>query len=321
MEHEPDLRVELPFGPEPELEVHTEMCGVTIVPLQPGETPFMELDPEQGRRRVRRVFGFGGHGGATQRVQRVGSTVQVRAEGVGSPLVLHVPATTRIHVKSEVGSVTVAGMRQTDLDIDTEVGHVRLTDVTGRLRVRTEAGKLDGHGVGGSLQLGTEAGSVRLQVTHLDPGEHRIETEVGSVNLELVPGLPVHITGQAEGGNLHIDYREPANPTATLVVLTELGSIRVHEGAAAPAAASAPTPPTPPTPPVPPVLPVPPAPPAAPAWPLPPVGPAAPTAAAAPPASAEPEDEGELERILGMVAAGKLSVAEAQDLIRALERD
>ena len=37
---------------------------------------------------------------------------------------------------------------------------------------------MEGRNVGGVLLVGTEAGSVRLEVTHLDPGEHRIETEV-----------------------------------------------------------------------------------------------------------------------------------------------
>ncbi len=105
---------------------------------------------------------------------------------------------------------------------------------------------------------------------------------MGSVRLELARGIDVCVQTQTTLGSVRANYPVRDGAPATLVLSTEMGSIRVDEGSAVRPA----RPPVPPTPPEP------------------------------RPAREDPE----LERILKMVEAGDLSAQDADELLRAMGR-
>jgi hypothetical protein len=279
---------DLPFGSPAELELHTEWGELTLLSVEPGEQPRMEL-----------------HGGASEHiavaVDRHDDRVRVRLEpqhnfawfgGWDCKATLHVPPDVRAHVQTSAGSVRVRNLSGCELGIKTNAGKIDLINVHGVLHLAADAGTVMGRDVGGYLNVETQAGSVRMQVTELLPGDHRVRATMGEVRLELARGMDVCIETHTALGSIRTRYPSRQSAPAKLQLSTEMGSLRVDEGGFN--MASHPTPPAPPSPPTPPARPAPPA------------------------SAAERPVDPELERILKMVEAGELSAREADDLLQAL---
>ncbi len=284
----------LPFGERPELEMEADALPVTLQPAAPGEAPYLELVGHHVDR-------------AEVHVARQGDAVRVRVRpgrrpfgllwGAALRVVAHVPRAVSARVRTDAGSIDARELGPCRLDLRTDAGRIRLQDVHGRLRLSTDAGQVTGEGVGGSLEVRTDAGQVTLDVQHLDPGEHRVHTDVGAVSLELRPGLDVQVEARASVGAVRNEYPSRAGASAVLRVSTDVGSVRVRQGADVvtgpwdrpPEPGRGPTePPSPP--------------------PRPPGGPGRPL-------------DPEVERILKMVEAGELTAREADDLLRALNHE
>jgi hypothetical protein len=125
--------------------------------------------------------------------------------------------------------VRVAGLKDCELDVTTDAGTADVRDVHGKLTLRTSAGSIFGQRVGGTFDVQAAAGSVKLEVDALTPGEHRIVSQMGAVDVRLVPGLDVSIEARTSLGSVRNGY--PSRPGApTLLRLeTDLGSVRVRE--------------------------------------------------------------------------------------------
>ncbi len=285
----------LPFGERPELDMEADVLPVTLQPVVTGEAPYLELVGHHVDR-------------AEVEIARDGDAVRVRVRprpgrwpfglfsGAALRVVAHLPPAVSARVRSDAGSIDARGLGPCLLDLRTDAGRIRLEDVHGRLRLFTDAGQVSGEGVGGSLDVRTEAGKVTLDVRHLDPGEHRVHTDVGAVSLALRPGLAVRVEARASIGSVRNEYPSQAGAPAVLRVSTDVGSVRVRQGADAGAeewdrppeqsrdAAEPPPPPRPPG------------------------GPSRPI-------------DPEVERILKMVETGELTAREADELLRALNHE
>jgi hypothetical protein len=150
-----------------------------------------------------------------------------------------------------------------------------------------------------------------MEVSELGPGEHRIRAQMGSVRVELARGIEVCIETHTNMGSVRNQYPSKRDAAAKLVVVTEMGSVRIDEGrwrssnswtgrpAAYPPAADRPQPPTDPA------------------------RSEAPVATSSEPVPDQPKEKAadpELERILKMVESGELSAQEADELLQALGR-
>jgi hypothetical protein len=272
---------ELPFGQPAELELHTEWGNLALLPVEPGQSPRLELS--QGSIEQIAVH-----------VEKVGDTVRVALDphrsfnwfgGWECRAVLYVPRDVRAAIETNAGSVSVRSLVGCELGIKANAGKIDLVDVYGLMHLAADAGSVVGRGVGGFFNVETQAGSVRLEILDLQPGEHRVRATMGSVRVELARGLDVCIQTRTSLGSVRANYPMRDGAPATLLLETEMGSIRVEEGSAV-------RPPRPPAPPVPPVSPEP----------------------------RSSREDPELERILKMVEAGDLSAQDADELLRAMGR-
>ncbi len=287
METTEEDRWPLPLAEHPALEMEADFAALTMVPLREGEEPFLEARTRHGRRLQLEVAGEGG----TTRV-RVGhsGTFWGGWEAGGARLVAHVPRDVRARVRSSAGRIHVEHLEGCTLDIEADASRISLEDVGGALRVHSDAGRIDGVAIRGRLDFGSSAGAIRLEVAALDPGQHRVETNVGSLRLELARGLPVRIDSKTSMGSSKVDFPSTRDAEAVLELSADVGAIRVRESHRRyEASQMAPYPP----------------------W---PAGPyRAPQAGATPGVTQE-----ELDAILERVAAGSLSPADASALLRAL---
>jgi hypothetical protein len=276
---------DLPFGEVAELELHTEWGSLSFVPVEPGHPPRLELS-----------------GGSTEHiavlVEKVGETVRVALDPHRSfnlfgrwecRATVYVPRDVHAHVQTNAGSVSVRDLEGCELGIKANAGKIDLVNVQGLIHLSADAGSVTGRDVGGYFDVETHAGSVRLEISDLQPGEHRIRASMGSVRVELAAGLDAAVETRTTLGSVRNSYRSQDSAAAKLLLSTEMGSVRVDEGASVRSSR--------------------------PAAPVRPDRPARPEPAARP-----PREDPELDRILKMVEAGNLSAHDADELLRAMGR-
>jgi hypothetical protein len=290
---------DLPFGEPAELELHTDWGSLAIMPVEASGTARIELT--RGSAEHIRVD-----------VEKHGDVVRVALEpqrplawlsGWECHVDIYVPRNVRAHIQTSAGSITARDLEGCELGIKANAGKIDLTNVHGLLHLAADAGSVTGRDVGGHLDVETQAGSVRLDVTELRPGEHRIRATMGSVRLDLARGLDVCVETRTTLGSIR--NRVPSNPSATarLLLSTEMGEVRVDEGgfesrpvsagraagSTASASAQAAT--------------------------------ASAQAATSPASTAtHTESDPELDRILKMVESGEISAREADELLQAMGR-
>ena len=217
---------ELPFGQPAELELQTEWGNLALVPVEPGQAPRLELSRESADN-------------IAVHVDKQGDAVRVSLDpqrsfkwfgGWECRATLYVPRDVRAHLQTNAGSVSVRDLEGCELGIKVNAGKIDLVKVYGLVHLSADAGSVTGRDVGGYFDVETQAGSVRLEITDLQPGEHRFRATTGSVRLELARGLDVCIEAHTSLGSVRNRY--PSRPSAAtkLVLSTEMGSVRVDEG-------------------------------------------------------------------------------------------
>jgi hypothetical protein len=279
---------ELAFDKPAILELRAEYGNLALLPVEPGQSPRLELP-------------LGSSDTTDVQVENVGEVVRVSLEprpslnwfggGWDSRAVLHVPRDVRAALQTNAGSVSVRSLEGCELGIKANAGKIDLVDVYGLMHLAADAGSITGRGLGGYFDVQTQAGSVRLEILDLQPGEHRIRAAMGSVRLELARGMDVCIETHTSLGSVRSNYPVRADAPQRLVLSTEMGSVRVDEGPSVRPgrhpvpSGDAPGPePERPAPPKP------------------------------------PREDPELDRILKMVEAGELSAKDADELLRAMGR-
>ncbi len=217
---------QLPFGSQPALELRADATSVAIVPVGADETPHLEAIGRGADR-------------LDLRIDRVGDRVNVAIEpfrqftwwgGWDTRLVLHVPPTVSARVETSAGSIDVRQLDGCDLELKASAGRIELNNVRGRLKLAADAGSIRGHDVAGRIWAETQAGSIRLEVTGLEPGEHRVRASMGQVRVDIAQGLEVKVESRASMGSSRVSYPSHPNASAVLQLSTEMGAIRVGEG-------------------------------------------------------------------------------------------
>ena len=281
---------ELPFGSPAELELRSEFGSLSLLPVEPGKQPRLELS-------------YGSLDAVDVHVDKVGNVVRVALDPYRSfswfgswecRATVYVPRDVHASVETNAGSVSVRDLDGCQLGIKANAGKIDLVKVRGLLHLSADAGSVTGREVGGYFNVETQAGSVRLEIVDLQPGEHRVRATMGSVRVELARGLDVCVETHTTLGSVRNQVPTRSSAPAKLVVSTEMGSIRIEETSSPASTWPHPDAPTPPPQPEPPA-----------------------------PGTKEARSSGpdpELERILKMVESGELSAQDADELLRAMGR-
>jgi len=135
-------------------------------------------------------------------------------------------------VRTSGGRVRAERLDGCRMAIESDAGEILLRDVHGSLRLSTEAGRIEGTKMRGTFDVRTSAGAVRLEILDLDPGVHRVQTNVGAQRIELARGMPVWIEGRASMGSVRVKYPVTKGAPSMLDLTADLGSIKVSEALA-----------------------------------------------------------------------------------------
>jgi hypothetical protein len=118
---------ELPFGEPAVLELQTEWGTLALMPVEPGQTPRLELSD-------------GSRENISVRVEKIGETVRVSLDPFSSfkwfrgwecRATLYVPRDVHAHVQSNAGSINVRDLEGCELGIKASAGKIDLVKVHG----------------------------------------------------------------------------------------------------------------------------------------------------------------------------------------------
>lgn len=218
----------LPFSELAQLDLVASFGMLSVQPVEEGGTARLEVK---------------GSPGVGVELSKEGDVVRVRVgHAVGAffdlgpnvKLAAYVPKNVRARVRTEFGKVSVEHLNQgCDLNLAASAGALFLEDVVGRMVLWTGAGKISGDKLAGTFDVETSAGAVRLAISGLDPGTHKIRNSMGSVHVSLAPGLQVRIDAKTQLGSVSKRYPSADSAPAVLELATDLGSVRVDEGSEA----------------------------------------------------------------------------------------
>ncbi len=210
-------RIPLPFSDLPQLVLDTQGSVVEVQGISPGEEPSIEVR------------------GNPVKVENVDGVVRLTsAWGMGDQrMTLRVPQNLRATINCDMGKLRVSHLAGCDLTLSSNAGTVDLRDARGRFTLRANAGEIRAEGVGGTFEVEASTGSVRLAIVALDAGTHRIHSTMGSVKVDLAPGIDVRIESRTTMGSTRTQYPNNPNAAAHLLLEAELGSVKVREASAA----------------------------------------------------------------------------------------
>lgn len=243
-EHETTTTWPLPFSERPELDLKADFGAIWVEPVAAGEQPRLVAtgsDPEcldvrvttRGEVvavRLRRINGFRLPWGSrdVHVTAFVPRDLRARLHTDAGRLDIRGLGPCSLAVSADAGNVTLRDLGPCDLEVRTDAGQIHLRDIRGRVKVSSDAGQVRGSGLAGSLDVETDAGRVDLAIDALDPGEHRIRTDVGSIRVELAPGIDVRVETRASIGSARNEYPSRAGAPTVLRTSTDVGSIRVR---------------------------------------------------------------------------------------------
>jgi hypothetical protein len=253
----------LPFTEQPELEFDAEALPVVLVPAVLDEQPRLEVfgadaddiqvdvakhgDVVRARVRWRDAFRWFHRWDARvvlhvpaeirATVQTTAGQIEASDLGPGS-LTFRTHAGRirlrdlrgRVRATSEAGSIEAAHVAASELELETSAGRIQVEQATGNMRLHTSAGKIEGEMLVGRLDVEAKLGAVRLAIAGLTPGQHRVQSSAGSVEIELARGLPVHVSAHTNMGSVRDEYPRQPEASAELEISTNLGSVTVREG-------------------------------------------------------------------------------------------
>ncbi len=145
----------IPWGQHAELVLHAPAATLVVSPLPEGEKPYLVT-----------------HGRVETRIQEHGRVTKVelmpREAGFlslfwrhGGQAELFVPPDVRAKLLLDAGAVRISGLKDCELELNTDAGTASLRDVHGKLTLRTGAGRIIGERVGGTLHVHAAAGAVK----------------------------------------------------------------------------------------------------------------------------------------------------------------
>jgi hypothetical protein len=201
--------------------------------------------------------------------------------------VIYVPNDVHGRIHTEMGRIRAHDLEVAELELSSSGGAILVRHVHGALKLHTEAGKVEGRGLSGAIFAETQAGAVHLDIDALSPGSHVARTQVGAVRIDLAPGIAVDIKAHTELGKARVTYPTQPGAAAVLKVSTEVGAVQVRERRGTSDADFA-------------------------SW----SDSAGRGRAGAPPPTPGPE----IRKVLDLVAEGKVSPADAEQILKAMNR-
>ncbi len=157
--------------------------------------------------------------------KKLAERVKIKMETFGDKLTAKIDKPTFRFNKSVSVSLDVTVPNNTDLELTTHNGSIRITDITGRLNATTHNGKVTAEQISGTIELHTHNGSVICREVS---GDTQLKTHNGSVKLYYSEDAPSVCNISLITYNGGIDLTSPSNFSGEVEASTHNGSINTE---------------------------------------------------------------------------------------------
>ncbi len=155
--------------------------------------------------------------------KKLAERTTIKLEPFGDKLTAKIDKPTFLMNQSVSVSLDVQVPNQTDLELTTHNGSIRITNITGRLNGTTHNGKVTAEQISGTVELRTHNGSVICREVS---GDTQLKTHNGSVKLYYSEAAPSVCNISLITYNGSIDLTTPSNFSGEVDASTHNGSIR-----------------------------------------------------------------------------------------------
>ena len=155
--------------------------------------------------------------------KKLAERTTIKLEPFGNKLTAKIDKPTFLMNQSVSVSLDVQVPNQTDLELTTHNGSIRITNITGRLNGTTHNGKVTAEQISGTVELRTHNGSVICREVS---GDTQLKTHNGNVKLYYSQAAPSVCNISLITYNGGIDLTTPSNFSGKVDASTHNGSIR-----------------------------------------------------------------------------------------------
>ena len=226
----------LPFGSRPVLDFEVNAARIEVLPVEPHGQPrievkraFSALDIRSvGEKVFVRLAGNFDEPEGTGVLE--GAVMTLMRGGYGGEFTVYLPQSVKARLSTSMGQARISGLKGCDLEASTNAGQLELDDCRGRFSLKAKAGQIIGKRLGGTFAVESGAGEALLDIVQLDDGLHTVRSTMGSVKIDLVPGLDVRIDSRTVMGSTRTKYPSNREAKAVLQLEADLGAVKVREG-------------------------------------------------------------------------------------------
>ncbi len=155
--------------------------------------------------------------------KKLAEEVKIKLEPSGSKLTVRIEKPDNKMNRSVSVSLDVIVPNETNLELTTHNGAIKITNITGNINGTTHNGKVVAEKTCGTTKLKTHNGSVVCEETS---GDTQLRTHNGSVKLHYCEAAPATCNISAVTHNGGIDFTAPPNLSAEVDISTHNGSIK-----------------------------------------------------------------------------------------------
>lgn len=155
--------------------------------------------------------------------KKLAERIKIKLEPWGDKLTTKIDKPTFMFNQSVSVSLDVTVPNNTDLELTTHNGSIRITNITGRLNATTHNGKVTAEQISGTTELRTHNGSV---ICREISGDTQLKTHNGNVKVYYSEAAPSVCNISLITYNGGIDLTTPSNFSGEVEASTHNGSIR-----------------------------------------------------------------------------------------------
>lgn len=140
-----------------------------------------------------------------QQAQEIAEQVEIKLETLGNTLILKAEKPAKKCKRSITVSFEITVPQQTALQLESDVGKIRVSNTAGQIKAKTNVGKIICKEISGDIVLKTNVGKVKVEYA---------ETAPPAVNADIVTNIG------------DIKFTAPAGLSATVYAATNIGSVQ-----------------------------------------------------------------------------------------------
>ncbi|MBV9060689.1 MAG: DUF4097 family beta strand repeat protein [Pseudonocardiales bacterium] len=166
----------------------------------------------------------------TERLRYSGNPPQTRYPVAGGQLTLSYSCPGIFNVNSCSVAYLVKIPRRLAVQIDDQVGVIKLTGLAGQLNLRSATGNIDAAGLASNtVTTRTQAGAITLQFS-APPSTVDAQTEVGSITVRLPAGSAYAVDAGSQVGAADVTVQQDPGSVHHITARSRVGSVSVANG-------------------------------------------------------------------------------------------